>query len=586
MRHPMLAVALASATLSAAAFTDASLAANDDVIDIQGHAVVITPQTRIIVDDAPLPPGAPLPSQRGLRAIATFGAGAAPQGVGAAATVVFSYAVRGAVTSTTPLRVLGQEVTVTADTGLTGVPGGVIGNIALGDHLDVSGYVDTNASLLASFIEYLPSPTPRWLLSGYVTALNGDEVLLGPQRVSLAGVSPIDCGDALTVGRFVEIRASGMAGFNADSVLDTVTRLTCLDPVPLGTPGALGVLNGLVGELLAPTSFQFGPYVVTYDAQTEFKFGDADDLVTGASIEVDGVFGDKLALAAQGIQFNAPMIRLEAPAQPTDVVPGANGTVTLLGNSVRRAAQLRDRDAIYVNGITQPRQIELRGYLDRLGNRWAMRARLRGAPAPGHVRAGGPVEAVARPWLSVLGLTLDSTEATFEDPAGATIDADTFFAGALPGAIVEQTGSWDGAGTVSGGTVALITPLDVPPPRPAGIAPPTLLVGTYRGSDRLFTGGFEGVATNGVGLSLSRGLNLTLFLHSFSKAVVGHAGAQVLVELLGHVLGQAAVFRLKACEKVRVVRLCQRVQQRALGGASRRGQVRGRRRRVGHSAGR
>ncbi|NCT66710.1 MAG: hypothetical protein GXC76_03590 [Rhodanobacteraceae bacterium] len=493
MHHPALAV-LARVTVPAALLAFAAPATADEVIDIQGRSVLVTPQTQVIVDDAPLPPGAPLPSQRGLRAVATFGAGVAPRGVGAAATVVFSYAVRGAVTSTTPLRVLGQEVTVTGDTGLTGVPGGAIGNIALGDHLDVSGYLDTNASLLASFIEYLPSPTPRWLLSGYVSAVNGDEVRLGPQRVSLAGVSPIDCGDALAVGRFVEIRATAIAGFNADSVLDTVTRLTCLDPVPRGTPGALGVLNGLVGEFLSPTSFQFGPYVVSYDAQTEFKFGGADDLVTGAAIEVDGVFGDNLAFAAQGIQFNAPMIRLEAPAQPGDVVPGAGGTVTLLGNPVRRAAQLRDRDAIYTNGITQPCQIELRGYLDRLGQGWATRARLRGAPAPGNVRVGGPVEAVERPWLSVLGLDLDSTGATFEDPAGATIDADTFFAGALPGAIVEQTGTWNGTDTVSGGVVALITPLDVPPPRPAGAAPPTLIVGTYHGGDRLFTNGFEASA--------------------------------------------------------------------------------------------
>jgi hypothetical protein len=132
--------------------------------------------------------------------------------------------------------VLGQEITVTADTGMTGVPGGAIGNIALGDHLDASGYVDSNSSLLASFIEYLPTGTPRWLLSGYVTAINGDEAQIGPQRVSLAGVTPIDCGDALAVGAFVEIRANAIANFSAATTLDSVTRLTCVTPYRSARP--------------------------------------------------------------------------------------------------------------------------------------------------------------------------------------------------------------------------------------------------------------------------------------------------------------------------------------------------------------
>ncbi|MBO9664455.1 DUF5666 domain-containing protein [Dokdonella sp.] len=465
----------------------AAPAGADELIEIQGRKVRLDAQTQLIVDDEILPPGSAPPAKRGLRAVATF-PGAQRGGAPAAATVVFSYAVRGAVTSVEPLRVLGQEVTVTADTGATGLPGGSIGNVELGDHLDVSGYVDTNSSLLASFIEYLPSPTPRWLLSGYVTAIAGDEAQLGPQRVSLAGVAPVDCGDALTVGRFVEIRATAIDGFQADSLLDTVTRLTCVEPVPLGTPGALGALTGLVGEILSPTAFRFGPYTVTYDAKTEFRFGSAEDLVTGASMEVDGVFGENLALAAQGIQFDAPTIRLEGPATPADVQPGADGRVTLLGNEVRRSAQLRDRDGVYLNGITQARQIELRGYLDRLGNRWATRARLRGAPDPADARAGGPVTGVARPQLSVLGLTLDSTGATFEDPAGDPIDADAFFAGALPGALVEQTGTWNGTDTLLGGVLALIAPLDPPPPDPGARA---LIVGTYGGSDRLFADGFD-----------------------------------------------------------------------------------------------
>lgn len=466
----------------------------DDILDIQGHTVIINSSTQVVVDDVVLPPGSPIPQKPGMRVTADYGSSAqsAPDGAGAAITVIFSYAVRGAVTSVMPLRVLGQEITVTADTGMAGVPGGNIANIALGDHLDVSGYVDTNSSLLASFIEYLPSPTPRWLLSGYVTAINGNEAMLGPQRVSMVGITPIDCGAGLAIGQFVEIRADAITPFTDNTLLDTVTRLTCLAPVPLGTPGALGALNGIVGVILSNTSFQFGPYVVTHDAQTEFRFGSADDLIEGAAIEVDGVFGNNLAFAAQGVQFDAPIIRLEGPANPADVQPGPNGTVHILGNTVRRSAQLRDRDFVYASGITQARQIELRGYLDHLGNRWATRARLRGGPDPGGSRVGGPVTSVARPLLTVLGLTLNTTGATFEDPTGNATDADTFFAAAVPGASVEQKGAWNGIDTITGGVAALIAPLDPPPAQsPFGVGQPTLIVGTLRGSDRVFANGFD-----------------------------------------------------------------------------------------------
>jgi hypothetical protein len=470
-------------------------ASADDVLDVQGRRVVVGPQTQIVVDDVLLAPGSPVPQKPGLRVEATFAAPIGPQGVGAgdpAITVIFSYALKGPVTSVDPLRVLGQEITVTADTVTAGLPGGSIGNIVVGDHVDISGYIDTNSSVLASFIEFSPTPIARWLLSGYVTAVDVDRIALGPQQIDIAGVTPQDCGGPPIVGQFVEIRADAMPGFDGDSVLNTVTDVRCMQPVPIGTPGALGALNGIVGTILSNTSFQFGPYVVTYDAATEFRYGSADDIVVGAALEVDGVFGENLAFTAQGIQFDAPTIRLEGPAEIADVVPGGEGSVTLLDNLVHRSAQVRDEDDIFVNGINQPRQIEVRGYIDRLGNRYATRARLRGAPDPSDSRAGGPVEWVERPVLGVLGLNLDTTGALFEDPAEQPITADEFFLDAVPGALVEQNGSWDAAThTITGGVALLIARVEPPPPRPEGTAGRSLIVGTLRSTDRIFAGGFE-----------------------------------------------------------------------------------------------
>ena len=65
--------------------------------------------------------------------------------------------------------------------------------------------------------------------------------------------------------------------------------------------------------------------------------------------------------------------------------------------------------------------------MDSAGKLHATRARLRGAPDLNDVRIGGPVESLARPLLHVLGNTLDSSAATFEDPAAMPISADGFF---------------------------------------------------------------------------------------------------------------------------------------------------------------
>jgi hypothetical protein len=99
------------------------------------------------------------------------------------------------------------------------------------------------------------------------------------------------------------------------------------------------------------------------------------------------------------------------------------------------------------------------------------------------------VVSVDRPLLSVLGLTLDTTNATdFEDPAGNPIDADAFFLGAVPGAIVEQSGNWNGVDTLTGGVVALIVGVDMPLPEGPQR---TLIVGTFGGGDAIFASGFD-----------------------------------------------------------------------------------------------
>ena len=78
---------------------------------------------------------------------------------------------------------------------------------------------------------------------------------------------------------------------------------------------------------------------------------------------------------------------------------------------------------------------------------------------------------------------------------------------------------------------------------------------------------------------------MTVRARHAQEAVVEHTATQVFVELLAHVCGHGAILVREPFEEVRVMRLHQRVQQRALGNVARVARrVRGRcrRRRVHH----
>lgn len=461
-------------------------------LNVDGRRIAVDATTGIVIDDVLQPPGTPLPRYFGMRVEVDAGGILAKGVAGAPAqTVIFSYALRGPVTSVAPLRVLGQEVGVNGDTATEGLPGNSFANVVVGAHLDASGYIDTNASLLATFVEYSPTPIARWLLSGRITAVNTatQTAALGPQRISLAGVAPEACGAALSVGEYVEIRADAVAGFQADTILDTITSLQCVAPMPIGTPGALGGLHGLVAQIESPNAFRFGPYLVQWDENTEFRFGGPDDLEAGVDLEVDGVFGTNNNFTAQGIQFNVPAIRLEGPVAPGDLVTGPQGSITLLGNLVRRSAQLRDEDDVYAKGLNAPEQVEVRGYLDGTGLRFATRARTRGAPDLDDARVGGPVVRVDGNVFTVLGIALDTTTATFEDPAGDPMTREAFLAAARPGALVEQSGTYvPQARRLEGGVMALVLAAS---PSPAVRPAVALAIGSLGDPDPIFAGDFE-----------------------------------------------------------------------------------------------
>jgi hypothetical protein len=179
---------------------------------------------------AQIPPGASVFAILGADASATVS-------TGTATNVFIDTQLRGAVSGTNPLRVLGQSFTVDAGTILANLPAGGIAGLSNGNVLEVYGQVDPgNNSLIATRVE-LKQTAPVWRLTGFVTAVSATTINVGTQVINLS-VLPQDCGAAIAVGKYVEVRLPAISPYVAGQVISNADRIHCGTPTPPGTVGA------------------------------------------------------------------------------------------------------------------------------------------------------------------------------------------------------------------------------------------------------------------------------------------------------------------------------------------------------------
>jgi hypothetical protein len=469
----------------------------DLTFSINGRSVTMPLNTPVVIDDVATTLDQLRYRPNGMQA--RWGdAAAASAPDGALATPVFSFTLIGPVTQSSPIAVLGQPLTITADTTLAGLAAPY--SLPLGTAVVVAGLVDANGSILATLVERRGQMGARFLLTGEVQAVGAQPTIfrVGDQWVSTPAIAFSGCtGATPVVGEFVELRANAVTPFPPGTVLDTVTDGRCVNPVPAGTAGATGFLQGLVTLVPALDRFEIGALVVTLSASTSFVFGSLDDLDPGVAVSVDGSYVDPQTFAADVVEFVRPVVRYQAPQTPADVIPGVS--LNPFSIPVLWSAQVRDEDGILANGLAQGTQVEVRGYLDSSGQAFATRVRERGDPDLNDVRLRGPVEAINDPFITIQGLVINTSGDTFEDEYGTPLSAAQFFAAVEIDHEVDVSGAVfnPGNSTISGGAIVHIGAEPVPPPpgrSPDGMAINTITSGTagnYAFIEPMFRDGFE-----------------------------------------------------------------------------------------------
>lgn len=421
---------------------------------------------------------------------------------GTANQIALRNLVKGPVTSLDPLSVLNQPITSNADTVLRDVPGNDLANVALGDDLEVSGYLDANNSIVAARIRFRAGGLDGWKLSGLVSGLAGEQFAIGTQPVNFAGITPTACVPAFQNGQFVEIAALANAGYTPASTLNQVTTIHCEDANLTAPPGTTlvsveGIVSAIPEPLPDPAAFSMLGVDVIATAQTEYRGGAADDLDAGVRLEVTGFHDAGLAtILAQEIRFVQAQVGFEAPVAVADVIIGES--ITIMGNSVQFTPQTRDEDAIAAGGLTGTTQVRVRGLVDSAGLISATRVRDRGNPDPADIRLRGPISSASAPNLQLLGITVDTRSALFLDANNAPITPAAFFAQVLPGSIVEtetETASYNPATQTFVPSQIKLVDGGLPPPVGAdkGANANAVSRGTITlvGKDVIFSGSFE-----------------------------------------------------------------------------------------------
>lgn len=335
----------------------------------------------------------------------------------------------------TTLRVLGQTVIVDATTFIDNNA-----TINAGDIIEVSGLPDDQERIRASFIEKKLPIDAAIEVKGRIDAVGASTLTINALVVDITPATIIDNsipGGSPAVGQFVEVKGTAYACGGATDTL-TATKIE-LEPAGAGaiTSGVHAEIEGFITELVGG-GFKIGSQQIATQAGTLYLPDDfsAADILVGAKVEAEGTFANGV-LTASKISFRQN-VKLEST-----VASGNSVSFSLLGlpGIVVKTNSATD----FRNGIVIAPGVHLRVRgIEGPGNTvLATRIEPQGGST---VFLQGPVDTVANPNLTILGITVDTSPINvFQDVNDNLIARATFFSSVQPGTLVKIKGDWTGA---------------------------------------------------------------------------------------------------------------------------------------------
>jgi len=338
--------------------------------------------------------------------------------------------------------VLGQTVLIDNGTVFdNNIPGQNIGGLNVGDLVEVNGFVKGKALIIATLIEK-KSPPASCQVKGIVENHNSgaQTFTIGSLTVTYSGAvindMPSPTGNAWN-DLLVEVKGNPCTQVSQPFIASKVEpeRINVANADEIEVEGTITLFN-------SSTSFTVNGIPVVTNSNTNFEGGVASDLALGVEVEVEGSLSNGV-LTAKEVSFRD---NVEIEGDAVNVTSGG-GTPNLTVSGLAGIT-------VFVNG-----QTELKGGISNLGQLLVGdHVRVRGRPsgtnaiiatevekrsADTQVILEGPVQAVANPNVTVLGVAVDTStiaDGNFKGPNDGAMGRAAFFSAVKVGSIVKAKG--------------------------------------------------------------------------------------------------------------------------------------------------
>ncbi|QOJ32711.1 MAG: hypothetical protein HRU81_11625 [Gammaproteobacteria bacterium] len=305
------------------------------------------------------------------------------------------------------LVVLGQTVrVVTATVFAADIAGGLAGLVE-GDGVEVSGYRDSTGVIRATRIER-QEPGDEAGVKGRISGLDpgNQRFMIGSLVVDYAAATLEDFGGASPAdGNLVEVEGSYAGG-----VLTATTVELEKDLAGSASSDTEIEIEGYVTRTFSASEFEVAGVRVMTNAGTEFEGGTAADVVVDAKLEVEG-------------RFNSAGVLVRTDSATIWKDDSAAGELAF------GLADLAVGDYVEVCGGEDPSP--------QANDMLAVCVQREDLDDEAVLR--GPIQSIAQPDLTVLGVTISTDTAAFRDASDNPMSAAAFFAAVSAGDVIEAS---------------------------------------------------------------------------------------------------------------------------------------------------
>jgi hypothetical protein len=326
-------------------------------------------------------------------------------------------------------------------------------DLASGNVVQVSGQRRNEERIQATYIRRTANSYQvgmRMEVKGAISDLDigTNRFRIGSQVCDYSGAA-LDLGGAdLANGLYVEASSDSPMS-NGVMLLDQVqVRDQNRDRDQLCDSECTFEIEGFITSFTSISEFEVDGQPVTTDENTIYVNGTADTLAMDIRVAVDGTLDANDMLLADRIVFRLPS-EIEVQAD-VEAIAIESGEVTLLGIVVEtnEATLFQDQSTYNIrdfglDDLAASERIGIRAYVD--GDS-LIASRLVRYDAGAEVILKAPVETIARPSVTMLGVMATSNEATiFQNEEKQIITADEFFEAVEISSLVRAMGTYDGA---------------------------------------------------------------------------------------------------------------------------------------------